>query len=81
LPPQPPGLRGSLGSFAVRVVRRTLFWLIPSLQAMHEQMAQALEDQVKINEELVKALEQAHVRAELANERVPPQPSGAKTED
>jgi hypothetical protein len=65
LPPEPPSFRGRLGGFAVRLVRRALFWLIPSLQLMHDRLAEALEHQARINEELIKAVEQAHLHVEL----------------
>lgn len=69
LPPHPPTLRGRLGAIAVQVIQRALFWLIPSLRAAQNQVAQALEDQIKINEELMKSLQQALVRIELLEGR------------
>jgi hypothetical protein len=70
LPPQPPTLRGRAGVLPVRLVRRALFWLIPPLQAMQEQMAQVLEEQAAVNAELVKALEQANLRIEVLRRQV-----------
>jgi hypothetical protein len=65
LPPHPPTVRGRLGAIAVRVIQRALFWLIPSLQTAQNQVAQALEDQIKINEALMKSLEQVLIRMEM----------------
>jgi hypothetical protein len=62
LPPQPPTLRGRAGAQIVRLIHRSLFWLLPSLRTAHDQVVQALAEQVKINEEMMKAIEQAHVR-------------------
>lgn len=64
LPPVPPTFRGRAGAILVRLIRRALFWLIPSLQAMQEQIATALEDQIKATEELMKAVQNAHLRIE-----------------
>jgi hypothetical protein len=65
MPPSPPTLRGKVGAFGVRLVRHALFWLIPSLQAAQEQVAGALDDQVKALEELIKAIEKTNARLEL----------------
>lgn len=72
LPPAPPTPRARIGAVAVRVLRRAMFWLIPSLQAAQEQIAAALEDQTKAVEDLVKAIEKTNARMELLlGERVP----------
>jgi hypothetical protein len=65
LPPHPPTFRGRIGAVAVRLVRRALFWFIPSLQIAQNEIVQALEDQIKVNEELMKSLEQVHLQIEL----------------
>jgi hypothetical protein len=64
MPPQPPTLRGKVGALLVRLMQRALFWLIPSLQAIEDQVAQAFEDQAKVNQELLKALQEAHTKIE-----------------
>lgn len=65
LPPAPSTLRAETGAVAVRILRRAMFWLIPSLQAAQEQIAAALEDQTKAVEDLVKAIEKTNARMEL----------------
>ncbi len=75
MPPQPPTLRGKIGGVLVHVMQRALFWLVPSLQSAHEQVAQALADQVKINEELLKAVVAAHARIEQMQPPDAPVPS------
>jgi hypothetical protein len=74
MPPQPPTLRGRMGALLVRLMQRALFWLIPSLQAIEDQVAQALEDQAKINEEFLKALQEAHIKIEQLQD-APAQPN------
>jgi len=73
MPPQPPTVRGKIGALLVRLMQRALFWLIPSLQANQDQVAQAFEDQAKVNEELLKALQEAHTKIEqLQDTRMQP---------
>jgi len=69
MPPEPPTLRGRAGALAVRLIRHSLFWLIPNLQAVHEQFVAAVGDQAKTLEDVVKALEQTNARMDrLARE-------------
>ena len=65
LPAAPPTLRGRLGGVAVRIMRRSLFWLLPNLQATQEQLVAAVEEQTQALEELVRALEKTNARIEL----------------
>jgi hypothetical protein len=67
MPPAPPTLRGRLGALAVGGMRRSLFWLIPNLQATQEQLIAAIDDQTKALEEVVTALQKTNFRIELLN--------------
>jgi hypothetical protein len=64
-PPAPPTLRGKLGALAVGIMRRSLFWLIPNLQATQEQLILSIDDQTKALEEVVTALQETNFRIEL----------------
>lgn len=57
LPPEPPTLRGKVGALAVRLMRRSMFWLIPSLRANQEVVAGALEEQARAIEDIIRAIE------------------------
>jgi hypothetical protein len=65
MPPAPPTLRGKLGALAVGIMRRSLFWLIPNLQATQEQLIAAIDDQTTALEEVVTALQRTNFRIEL----------------
>ncbi len=65
MPPQPPTLRGRVGALVIRIMRRSLFWLISDLQTVLEQLAGAVEDQAQALEDLVKAVEETKSRIEL----------------
>src|SRR5262249_55235259 len=52
-PPCPPTLRGRVGAFAVLGMRGALFWLIPSLKMVQEEVAACLEDELRLIEQLV----------------------------
>jgi len=65
MPPAPPTLRGKLGALAIGGMRRSLFWLIPNLQATQEQLIAAIDDQTKALKEVVTALEKTNFRIEL----------------
>ena len=45
LPPQPPTLRGRIGSLLTKAVRRALFWYTPQLQSFHTSLVDAFEQQ------------------------------------
>jgi hypothetical protein len=61
LPPAPDTFRGRAGASLVRIIRRTLFWLIPSIQIVQSQIVDALEGQVTATEEILRILQQTHV--------------------
>ena len=68
-PASPPTLRARLGGTLVAVVMRSLFWLLPPMQAAFRLMAQVIEDQdaalQALREMLEKQTEEAS--ADLAN--------------
>ncbi|MBC8165231.1 MAG: hypothetical protein H7Y20_05070 [Bryobacteraceae bacterium] len=63
-PPAPRTIRGKIGFALVQVVRRALFWLIPTIRTAQGQLVDALEGQLAATEEILKILQQTH--AELA---------------
>src|SRR5258707_10666381 len=54
MPRVPSTLRGRLGAIAVRVMRRSLFWLIPNLTALQEQLVASMDEQAQALEDVVK---------------------------
>ena len=46
LPPEPPTIRGRIGAFLVKAVRRSLFWYTPQIQAFHASVVDGFEQQV-----------------------------------
>jgi hypothetical protein len=67
MPPAPATRRGRWGGVLVRLVRRSLFWLLPQLEAFHSAMIQFAESQTALMEELRGLL--ADVDTELATLR------------
>jgi hypothetical protein len=63
LPPAPPTLRGRVGALLVALMRRSLFWLIPSLQMMQIKVVSALDENRRAVRELTVGLRQ--LNAEL----------------
>lgn len=45
LPPQPPTMRGRIGSLLTKAVRRALFWYTPQLQSFHAGVVRGMEQQ------------------------------------
>ena len=58
IPPSPHTSRGRIGSVLVRVIRRSLFWLIPTIQASHIKFIAALEENRQALVELTAGLRQ-----------------------
>ncbi len=56
MPPQAPTLRGRVGSILVRLIRRTLFWLLPGLKDSHAAALAALEAEQRALAEITLAL-------------------------
>jgi len=67
-PPAPATLRGRFGLALIQVIRRGLFWLIPSIQTAQIQIVDALEGQLAATEEILHILQNTHVElARLAS--------------
>ncbi len=60
-PPSPPTLRGRVGLQAVQAVRRTLFWLVPSIQTAQNQIVDALDQHLAATEQILHILQQTNV--------------------
>jgi len=58
LPPEPPTMRGRIGAFLVKAVRRSLFWYTPQIQAFHASVADGFEQQVAALKTLAAANQQ-----------------------
>ena len=56
MPPQPPTLRAKVGAFAVRLVRRVLFWQTEQIQALETAAAEAIEEDNRAIETLAGAV-------------------------
>lgn len=65
IPPGPPTVRARLGAALVRIVQRSMFWLLPPLRSSQQQFADAFAEHVSVTEELLKALEQTNVELEM----------------
>jgi hypothetical protein len=55
MPPEPPTLRGRMGSSLIRVVRRLLFWYTPQIVHFHAAVADAVERQQSAIESLARS--------------------------
>jgi hypothetical protein len=58
IPPGPDTMRAKAGAFLARIVRRSLIWLIPSLQSTQIKVVSALEENRRALNELADALRQ-----------------------
>ena len=58
LPPEPPTIRGRIGAFLVKAVRRSLFWYTPQIQAFHASVVDGFEQQVAALKTLAAANQQ-----------------------
>ena len=58
LPPEPPTMRGRIGAFLVKAVRRSLFWYTPQIQAFHASVVDGFEQQVAALKTLAAANQQ-----------------------
>jgi hypothetical protein len=63
-PPAPPTLRGRIGLLIVQLLRRALFWLIPSIQTSQNQIVDALEQHLAATDQILQILQ--HTNVELA---------------
>jgi hypothetical protein len=70
IPPGPPTLRARTGAFVVRVMQRSLFWLVPPVRSTQQSMVHALRDHVAVTEEILKALQQTNLQLELLRRSV-----------
>lgn len=60
-PPVPPTVRGRIGLFIVQILRRALFWFIPSIQTAETQIVDALEQHLAATEQILQILQQTNV--------------------
>jgi hypothetical protein len=80
MPPVPDTLRGRVGAFLVRRVRKALFWLIPPLQTSHIKIVGALEEQRRALVEITNALRQVNSELVALKSGAPPLSSGPNTD-
>lgn len=52
MPPEPPTLRGRIGSILVQTVRRALFWYTGQIRALHGMVADAAREQTQVLQDL-----------------------------
>lgn len=65
VPPGPNTLRAKIGAALVRILQRSMFWLLPPLRTTQSQFADALAEHVNATGEILKALEQTNIELEL----------------
>lgn len=53
MPPRPPTLRGKAGYVLVWIMRRALFWLIPSIQRFELKMIDVIDQQALVMEDIL----------------------------
>jgi hypothetical protein len=70
IPPGPQTVRARLGAFAVRVMQRSLFWLVPSVRSAQQNIVSAFRDHVAVTEEILKALQHTNLQLELLRRSV-----------
>jgi hypothetical protein len=82
IPPGPSTARARVGAFFVRLMQRSLFWLIPSIRSSQKNLASALSDHINATEEILRVLQQTNVQVELlrrsleAQQTASPSPNG-----
>jgi 2-polyprenyl-3-methyl-5-hydroxy-6-metoxy-1,4-benzoquinol methylase len=66
MPPQPPTMRGRIGAWIIRQVRRALFWYTPQILEFHRITTDVIEKQARAIEEINGIL--GEIRRDLAQE-------------
>jgi SAM-dependent methyltransferase len=64
VPPEPPTLRGRVGAWMIRKIRRALFWYTPAIVEFHRNVTRAMEEQFAVIEQLLE--ENTSAREKLA---------------
>jgi hypothetical protein len=70
VPPSPPTLRAQIGSLAIRLMQRSLFWLIPTMRTTQQQLAQAVREHVGATEQMLKILQETNIQLEMLRRSV-----------
>ncbi|MDZ4801386.1 MAG: hypothetical protein SGI92_24780 [Bryobacteraceae bacterium] len=71
-PPTPPTLRGRLGLHVIQIMRRALFWLLPSIQTSQNQIVDALEQHLAATDQILQILQQTNIElARLTSQTAP----------
>jgi len=66
MPPVPPTIRGRLGAWIIRKIRRALLWYTPQILQFHRSVTEVIEQQAKAIEEIQKTL--GELRRDLSHE-------------
>jgi SAM-dependent methyltransferase len=71
MPPEPPTLRGRVGSWLIRRIRRALFWYTPRIVEFQQNVSRAMEQEVEAIQEIARENEALRLRiAEMETNRV-----------
>jgi SAM-dependent methyltransferase len=71
MPPEPPTLRGRVGSWLIRSIRRALFWYTPRIVEFQQNVSRAIEQEVEAIEEIARENEALRLRiAEMETDRL-----------